>query len=59
MNEVKSCPFCGRAKFGLESFDSDLFVEEEVSYNVWCHCGARGPNAHSPEEAVEKWNLRP
>lgn len=53
--EIKPCPFksCGNKKpiVGNESFFSIK------SYQVICQiCLCKGPNATTPEEAIEKWN---
>ena len=48
------CPFCGSREG--EIFDT---VEGEfMRYWVFCRCGATGPVAFMPEEAVALWNSR-
>jgi Lar family restriction alleviation protein len=63
--ELKPCPFCGEAN------TDDLVVISEWrtipgpkgsindhNFNVACSCGAMGPDADTPEKAVERWNNR-
>jgi Lar family restriction alleviation protein len=58
-NELKPCPFCGNTheeEFTLHKEDRIIGAVMWTVYNVSCSCGARGPDSHSREEAVERWN---
>jgi len=51
MNTLKPCPFCGVAETTLP------VVAHGTITCVWCKaCGARGPQAASEIDAIEKWN---
>ncbi len=52
--KLRPCPFCGKPA-GMVI--SRQFNGNEIAHRVWCPaCGAGGPIADSPQEAVEKWN---
>ena len=54
------CPFCNaNAGFRLETEKVGQQEEEQQIMWVGCtNCGAGGPNANSPEEAMLLWNQR-
>ena len=50
MNEIKACPFCG----GKECMADDT---AHNCWNVYCICGAAGPEGQSQEDAILRWNV--
>jgi Lar family restriction alleviation protein len=51
INEIKSCPFCGRIWLYVDPSDENHFV-------VRCRCGATGPVQENKNEAIKAWNTR-
>lgn len=72
MDELKSCPFCGKtvancctvAECDMTDFDSADYIYNSMHYTVVCNynkggCGASCGGYHSNEEsAIEAWNRR-
>lgn len=52
MEELKPCPFCGRAS-ALYSIDYG-----ETVYAVCMNCGIHTVEYSEPEKAIETWNRR-
>jgi hypothetical protein len=61
-NNFCNCPFCKNAnqdEFAIHQEVRSIGLDPfHIVYNVACTCGARGPDADTREEAVEKWNKR-
>lgn len=50
MSEIKPCPRCGKCDTELRNgFCPGATV-------VLCHCGMRGPDARTDDEAIARWN---
>jgi Lar family restriction alleviation protein len=59
--ELKPCPFCGndnKEEFAFFSEQRSISGKRRTVYNAACSCGAMGPDGHTKEEAVERWNRR-
>lgn len=53
-NKLKPCPFCKSDNVSPNDFLYAIFL-----WNVHClSCGARGPDSHTKQEAIEAWNQR-
>jgi hypothetical protein len=62
---IEKCPFCKNTNQDEFSVHKEWRKPPTVPtyltfgvYSVSCSCGARGPDGHTPEEAVERWNKR-
>lgn len=54
---IARCPFCGEEPYGA------VLIVEPKTWAVVCRftqmpCGATGPKASSPSDAIGKWNTR-
>ena len=57
---VKECPFCRNVEKVVVVFDELHMNADAKDYFVSCDfCGACGPSAKTPKEAVKKWNRAP
>lgn len=56
--ELNDCPFCLAGQNELDIYEKGLGFSGKIKrYQVICsNCFARGPQASSPEKAVEEWN---
>ena len=54
---LKPCPFCGGTASMIEIEDPER--AGEMLYTVWCEeCGCGTAPANTPDEVVERWNMR-
>jgi Lar family restriction alleviation protein len=65
VDELSPCPFCGNdskdeflISFEYRTIGGDPTTTYKV-FNVYCSCGALGPDGHTRKEAIERWNGRP
>jgi hypothetical protein len=53
---IEVCPVC-KNKAGKNLAIYEYPARNPFSFRVSCYyCGTRGPNGHTLEEAVERWN---
>jgi len=56
--DMAPCPYCGMADKEELGVKASVPPGEQPVFNGACSCGALGPDACDPEEAVQKWNSR-
>jgi hypothetical protein len=66
LEKMDFCPYCGNInpdEFGIHEEDRPIFALDGACFNhvyqAACSCGAAGPDANTPIEAVDAWNKRP
>jgi len=59
MDELKSCPFCGCADYGVH-LQKIIYPNADFQrWTVMCEdCGAEISEFPTPEKAIEAWNRR-
>lgn len=55
--DTSPCPFCDGVRLELRSWTEP--ATKSTGDSVICmDCGAMGPMAHDPDEAIDEWNTR-